>query len=126
VTDQRQDGPPARVRVTASRSDVRRRPQMVAQEIDDQTELGVVYVRSLLWSQLRLSAGILIALFVVVGCLPLAFTIAPGLMGHHALGMPLTWVLLGFVVYPVLLLLGWIYVRRAERHERSFSDLVDR
>jgi hypothetical protein len=41
-------------------------------------------------------------------------------------GVPLPWLLLGLVVYPLLVLLGWVYVRRAERNEQTFSDLVDR
>ncbi len=118
--------PPPRVRVTAPRSDVRRRPQAVAQEIDDQTELGSVYVRSLLWTQLRLSIGILAVLGLIVGALPLLFTLAPDLLGRTVLGMPLAWGLLGFLVYPLLLALGWFYVRRAERHERAFADMVNR
>ena len=117
---------PPRVRVTAPRSDARRRPQLLVQEIDEQTELGEVYVRSLLWAQLRLSLGILVSLGLIVGCLPVLFSLAPQLLGRTLFGMPLTWGLLGFLVYPVLLLLGWFYVRRAERHERSFSDLVER
>ena len=42
------------------------------------------------------------------------------------LGMPLPWVLLAFVVYPFLLLLGWLYVRAAERNERDFAEVVER
>ena len=118
--------PPPRVRVTAPRADVRRRPQLLVQEIDEQTELGAVYVRSLLWAQLRLAAGILAAMGLTIGCLPLLFTLAPELLSRTFLGMPLTWGLLGFLVYPLLLLLGWVYVRRAERNERSFADLVER
>ncbi len=118
--------PPPRVRVTAPRSDVRRRPQLLVQEIDEQTELGAVYVRSLLWAQLRLAAGILVAMGLMIGGLPLLFTVAPELLSSTVLGMPLTWGLLGFLVYPLLLLLGWLYVRRAERNERSFADLVER
>ncbi len=117
--------PPARVRVTAPRTDVRRQQRRPAQEIDDQTELGTVYVRSLLWAQLRLSAGVLVVLGLVVGALPLLFALAPRVLARSVLGMPLTWTLLGFVVYPALVALGWFYVRRAERHERSFADLVE-
>ena len=40
--------------------------------------------------------------------------------------MPLTWVLLAFAVYPFLVLLGWLYVRAAERNERDFADVVER
>ena len=32
--------------------------------------------------------------------------------------------LLGILVYPVLVLLGWRYVRSAERNERDFADLM--
>ena len=31
---------------------------------------------------------------------------------------------LGVLVYPLLLGLGWVFVRRAERNERDFADLV--
>ena len=34
--------------------------------------------------------------------------------------------LLGFVVYPVLIGLAWAYVRRAERNEDAFGDMVGR
>ena len=43
----------------------------------------------------------------------------------HVLGLPLGWLLLGVLVYPLLVLLGWVYVRRAERNERHFADLMD-
>ena len=39
-------------------------------------------------------------------------------------GVPLPWVLLGVLVYPWLITLGWAFVRRAERHEHDFADLV--
>jgi hypothetical protein len=42
------------------------------------------------------------------------------------LGMPLAWVILGFAAYPVLIGLGWVYVRTAERNERDFADMVER
>ncbi len=87
---------------------------------------GAVYVRSLLWAQLRLAVGVLAAMALLIGGLPLLFTLAPELLGRTVFGMPLTWGLLGFLVYPLLLALGWVDVRRAVRNERSFSDLVER
>jgi uncharacterized membrane protein (DUF485 family) len=97
----------------------------VATEIDGQTELGAVYLRSLMSAQLRLAAVILLLLGTLVGGLPVLFSVAPRLMGRTVLGMPAAWVLLGFLVYPLLIVLGWAYVRRAERHERAFTDLVE-
>jgi hypothetical protein len=35
------------------------------------------------------------------------------------------WLLLGFLVYPFLILLGWRYIRRAEDNERDFADLIE-
>jgi hypothetical protein len=34
------------------------------------------------------------------------------------------WIVLGFGCYPVLVLIAWWYVRRAERNERDFARLV--
>ncbi|MCW2796503.1 MAG: rane protein, partial [Nocardioides sp.] len=55
---------------------------------------------------------------------PLVFYVAPGLSDVRLFGVPLPWLLLGIAVYPFLLLLGWRYVRRAERIERDFADLM--
>lgn len=117
--------PPQRVRVTGP---PRRRANVVrpagTREIDDGTELGVVYMRSLLREQLMLALRVLALLGLTVGVLPLVFHLAPGLGGVRLLGVPLAWLLLGVLVYPWLLVLGWGYVRRAEANERDFADLV--
>jgi hypothetical protein len=39
--------------------------------------------------------------------------------------VPLAWLVLGGLVYPFLWLLGRGYVRRAERNEQDFAELVD-
>jgi hypothetical protein len=102
-----------------------RRPT-AASEIDAQTRLGEIYMSSLLRAQLRLASVVLGAVGVLVAGLPLLFRLAPGLVDVNVLGMPLPWVLLGFAVYPTLLLLAWLYVRTAERNERDFADVVER
>ena len=79
---------------------------------------------SLLREQLRLALGVLAVLGLTVGVLPLLFHLLPGLSAVHLLGLPLGWLLLGVLVYPWLLVLGWAYVRRAERNERDFAELV--
>lgn len=114
-----------RVRVTGP---PRRRASVVrpaaTREIDAGTELGAVYMRSLLREQLRLALGVLAVLLVTVGSLPLAFHLVPRLAEARILGVPLPWLLLGLLVYPWLLVLGWAYVRRAEANERDFAELV--
>lgn len=114
---------PERVRVTSPRAGRPRRVS-IASEIDAQTELGTVYLRSLLRAQLRLAVGTVVALGLTVGLLSVLFALLPGVRQARLLGLPLPWVLLGVGVYPVLLTLAWSYVRRAERNERSFREMV--
>ena len=93
-------------------------------EIDAQSALGEVYMRSLIRSQLRLALGNLVILVATVGALPLLFVLVPWLRHGRILGVPLAWLLLGVGCYPVILWLGLRFVRRAERNERAFQDLV--
>ena len=115
--------PPARVRVTAP---VVGRPRRttVAREIDAQSMVGEVYMRSLVRSQLRLALGLVLVLVLTVGALPLLFLTVPWLQHGRVLGVPVAWLLLGVGCYPVIIALAVVYVRRAERNERAFQDLV--
>ena len=114
--------PPERVRVTGPPR--RRTPAARTSEIDSETRLGGMYMGSLLREQLRLAIGVLVLLALTVGTLPLVFHLWPRLTEVHLLGVPLPWCLVGVLVYPTLLALGWFYVRRAERNERDFAELV--
>jgi hypothetical protein len=114
--------PPERVRVTGPPR--RRIPAPRTTEIDSETRLGGMYLGSLLREQLRLALGILLVLGLTVGSLPVVFHLWPGLAEVHLAGVPLPWWLLGVLVYPTMLGLGWAYVRRAERNERDFAALV--
>lgn len=120
-------GQPRRVRVTSPRTTAGRpRRVAVASEIDAQTRIGEIYMSALLRAQLRLAGMVIFTVLALVGGIPLAYWLFPSLNDVHVLGMPLAWALLGLVVYPVLLLLGWLYVRSAERNERNFADMVER
>lgn len=120
------DTPPPRVRVTGPpRRRTPGRPAAPrAREIDAETRLGEIYLASLLREQLRLAVTVLVVLFGTLGSLPLVFHVWPRLADVRVAGMPLAWLLLGVLSYPFLLLLGWGYVRRAERNERDFAALV--
>lgn len=115
---------PERVRVTGPP----RRPTKVrarTREIDDQTALGSVLMSSLMSSQLRLAAWTLTPAVAFMVGVPLAFQLWPGWASAEVLRVPVAWLLLGFAIYPVLVVLGWLYVRRAEANERDFAELLD-
>lgn len=116
---------PERVRVTGPSRRQGTRPATRAREIDAETPMGAIYMRSLLREQLRLALRILVVLALTAGALPLLFHLAPGLADVRLLGVPLAWLLLGVLVYPWLIVLGWVYVRQAEANERDFAALVD-
>lgn len=116
-------GRPQRVRVTGPpRHTVIRSPHLG--DVHNQTPLGDLYLRSLLREQFGLAARVLFVAFGVLGAVPLIFHLAPGLAGRELLGIPVAWLLLGVLVHPFLLTLGWIYVRQVERNEAVFADLV--
>lgn len=117
-------GRSARVRVSGP--PLRRTPVSRTGDIDAETRLGGVYLGSLLREQLSLALRVLAVLVGTLGSLPLLFHLSPGLARLEVLGVPLPWWLLGVLVYPFLALLGWRYVRRAERIEQDFADLVGR
>ena len=120
--------PPRRVRVTSPRMAASRRvpARPAAREIDEQTGLGEVYVRSLLRSQLRLALSVLAATAVLLGGLPLLFALAPSVARARILGAPLPWLLLAVLSYPMLWLAARYHVRHCERLEAEFSDAVGR
>ncbi len=122
--------PPLRRRVTVTSSRTRAQRRAVGgsagREIDEQTVVGEVLVRSLLRAQLRLALYAVVLAGILIGGLPLVFVLFPRLSDVHVVGVPVPWVLLGVAVYPGVCLGAWAYVRAAERNEEDFAELVDR
>jgi len=97
----------------------------VREEIDESTGVGEVYMRSLIRSQFRAALTVVTTLALSLGALPLVFGLAHDVTAYRVWSIPLPWLILGGVTYPCLVVLGWLYVRQAERAERDFSDLVE-
>ena len=117
---------PRRVAVRNPRGRAPGRHERTLADLAEQTEVGEVLLRSLARAQLVLAMRI----FAVFGCLllglPALFASYPDLGRQLVLGIPLPWLLLGAVIYPVLVVMGLLYVRQSERHEREFTDIVER
>ena len=84
-----------------------------------------VYVRSLMRSQLKL------AMYCVGAFLGLLLLFIFGLSYFREfgeariVGVPLSWLLLGFGVYPLIVTTAWIYTRSARRNEAAYRQLLE-
>jgi hypothetical protein len=67
---------------------------------------------------------VLLPAVVLLSLYPLLAALFPSLDTYAILGVPLTLLILGGGIYPPLVLLGYWYVRRAERLEERFVDLL--
>lgn len=126
MTDAPPGSPRRRVRITSPRREARlraaRRP--ATQELAEQTGLGEVYLSALLRAQLRLSLTVLLGMGVVVLGVPAVFVLVPTTRSIEVGPVPLPWLVIGVLIYPVVVVAARIYVRQAERIEREFVELM--
>lgn len=119
-------GDPHRELVRAPTRTAATRRTPLLHDLHEGGESGTVLLRSLIRAQLGLAVIFLVLAAALLASLPLVASLLPGLAGRDLFGLPLPLVVLGIAVHPVLVVLGWSYVRVAERVERRFVDLVDR
>ena len=118
-----------RVRVTAPHTSVRtpvrtgQRPPESREAAQD-SEVGQVFVRSLIRSQLRLALVVAGGFLLILAAFPLTLVVVPGLADARIAGIPFGWLLLGAGIYPVIGLGAWLYVRTAARNEARYRDLA--
>ncbi|GAB2980274.1 hypothetical protein LWP59_00525 [Amycolatopsis acidiphila] len=118
--------PPKRQRVVLADPRSRSTPTLRARvELEEQTSWGTLLVDDLVKRQLRAGLALAGLVLVVLGGLPLAFYLSSDFAGVHVVGVPLAWLLLGVLPFPLLLLAGLAYNRLAERHERDFVDMIE-
>lgn len=117
---------PRRVVVTHPRTTSRRRSSRTSAQRDlaEHTVRGEVLLASLRRSQLRLAISIATLFIAILAALPLLYASLPFLHDAVFFGVPALWLILGFGVFPFIILLGWIHVRATERYEQQFIDLI--
>ncbi|RAX17452.1 hypothetical protein DC347_07455 [Pseudarthrobacter sp. AG30] len=95
-----------------------------SREAAQDTEVGQVFVRSLIRSQLRLALVVAGGFLLILAAFPLVLVAVPGLADTKIAGIPFDWLLLGLGIYPVIGLSAWLYVRSAARNEARYRDLA--
>ncbi|WP_427174087.1 hypothetical protein [Arthrobacter sp. 92] len=112
-----------RVRVTAPPSAAR--PAADPHEAAEESEVGQVFVRSLIRSQLRLALVVAGGFLLILFAFPMMLGLVPGLAESRVAGIPFGWLLLGAGIYPVIGLSAWLYIRTAARNEARYRDLAE-
>ncbi|WP_091614201.1 DUF485 domain-containing protein [Micromonospora mirobrigensis] len=120
--------PPPAGRARIVLAEVRRdsRADRTRSELTQQTRIGETLVSGLVRAQLTLALRLSLLVLIALGGLPWLFAIAPALGRTTVFGVNLPWLLLGVFAFPFLIVVGWAYVRLAERNEQDFTDLVQR
>lgn len=117
---------PQRVRVTAPRTAPASADlYTVSRELDEQTEVGELFIGSLIRSQLRLALVVAGGFLLILLGVPVLLAFVPVIAGLTLFTVPAPWILLGAGVYPLVIICGALYVRSAGRNEERFLDLVD-
>lgn len=75
--------------------------------------------------QLTLSASIASVFVVIILAVPLLNKFAPDLMYARLFGFTFTWIFLGFLIFPILIGLAWLFVKRSNAFEDEAVTLVD-
>ena len=119
---------PQRVRVTSPRMGASPRPadRSAAREIDEQTDVGEVYMTALLRSQRRPGLALLAVVLLALGGLPVLFVLLPEVAAYPVGPVTVAWLILGVAVFPALFAAAWWHVRTAERVERDFTEILRR
>jgi hypothetical protein len=94
-------------------------------ELAEATEHGGLYLRRLLRAQLGLSLLALVAFGGLVGGLPLALYLLPGLQQATLFGIPLPILAVMWPPFPLFVAIAVLYTRRAEALEEEFRELVE-
>ncbi len=115
--------PPKRVRVDLA-GRAARPPAHSRLEIEEQTQVGEVLIRGLVRAQLGLALSLAGVVILLLGSLPIAFALFPGLADVYILELRLPWLLLGVLAYPLLYVVGRVHVRQAERIEEDFGKAI--
>lgn len=113
-----------RVRVVLSERKGNARSVRTVVEVQEGTAVGDLLRTNLIGTQLIVALRIGAVAVIVLGLLPALFAVFPDIGQIEVLGIRLPWLLLGVLVYPFLLGLGWLHTRAAEKVEQSFADDV--
>lgn len=116
----------SRVAVRSTTGSLYFRPRSVPDPDDlyERDHYGETLLRSLIRAQIGVTIGVLLPAGAVVAIYPLLAVLVPGMARAMVGPLPLSILVLGFGLYPPLVLLALTYVRLARRLEERFAKLL--
>jgi fatty acid desaturase len=111
-----------RVRIVHPRTEAASRAAVPPALSPDTLSYDEVSIRSLIRGQARIAALVTTATAILLGGLAVLGAFWPASGGTKLV----PWIVLGVLVYPLLISLGWFGVRQAERNEDAYRDIVSR
>jgi uncharacterized membrane protein (DUF485 family) len=93
-------------------------------EVAEQTAYGEIVLEALIRRQLLLSLSVASVFLTMLFGLPIMNLVFPQFTALSILGLPLSWLLLAVVIYPVLWVLAMYYVATAKYFEDEFAEQV--
>lgn len=82
-------------------------------------------VQRLMRAQLRLAVGLFAWFFGLVVAINVAFHFGPALAATTVANIPMEWLFPGVIFIPLLVFLGWFYVRRATANEQAVEHELE-
>ncbi|TLM99391.1 MAG: DUF485 domain-containing protein [Actinobacteria bacterium] len=83
------------------------------------------YLKAVMGRQLRLSLSIASVFVAIIIAVPLLNKFMPEAMNTPFMGFTVTWFILGFGIFPVLIVLAMLFVRSSNRFEDEAVAMVD-
>ena len=93
-------------------------------EIAEQTPYGEVLLEDLIRHQLMLGISVAAVFLVILLGLPLMNLLFPELVAMRVAGLPMSWLALAVLVYPLVWFLAVYFVSTARKNEDEFTELV--
>jgi len=83
------------------------------------------YLKTVMSRQLKLSMSIASVFVAIIVAVPLLNKFASGLMNAPFMGFTVSWFVLGFAIFPVLIGLAWLFVKKSNAFEDEAVSMVD-
>ena len=83
------------------------------------------YLKTVMGRQLKLSMGISSVFVSIIVAVPLLNKFLPEVMNQPFMGFTLSWFILGFGIFPVLIVLAMLFVRSSNKFEDEAVGMVD-